>query len=262
MTITRLPETLGIYESMLDMSICRGDLPAAKLAFRAISSFSKYPVDTLSSVLIRASLLHFSVLPSEIIRVDMSDAWEIISGMCEASLDKRAYTIASFFINGVNTPLVHDFVRFSYSESGTCAIPLSTYMDRLLYKVVVSMNRVISDNKYFQFSSVPLTDVDDISSISTEYYLGSKSWIYNHIINYITVISNLSHREAEQALSIFEHNYTTKLIQYKLDYWDTLKQNIFKNTDVENLWNASLRKKVLSRTTEILETRLPIQMPG
>lgn len=261
--MTRFPETLGIYESMLDMSICRGDLPSAKLAFRAISLFSKYPVDTLVAVLSKASLLHFSALPEEILRLDMDDAWMIISGMCEADLDKRAYSIASLYIRGINDPIIHNFMRAKTSlDSYTSPAFLSTYLDKLLYEVVLSMNRRLPDKEYFQYSGVAFDDIENTSIIRPEYYLGSKSWIYDFAVDYVFHTSKLSRAESETMIGIMEHHYTYKLSYYEADYWRVLKNYVLKNNDMENLWITSLRKKVLSLIDAILETRLPTQMRG
>jgi len=261
--VTRFPETLGIYESMLDMSICRGDLPSAKLAFRAISLFSEYPVDTLISVLAKTSLVHFSVLPYEIIRLDMDDAWAIISGMCEAALDKRAYAVASLFIRGVPDPITHNFMRSkaSFGEYQSL-ISLHTYLDKVLYEVALSMGRIISDRNYFRYSGKPINEVESINNIDPVYYIGNKSWLFSYIVNYAAVISGISPEEVKSLITLLEHHYSAKFSYQELEYWQVLKEHTFKGNDMENLWKTSLRKKVLFQINEILETRLPILTPG
>ena len=89
----KLPESPGVYLSTLYMSICRGDMPSAKLAFRYISLYDNsafYFKDILS----KAALFHFSILPSEVERVTSKTAWGVISGMCKSPLDKRALALS------------------------------------------------------------------------------------------------------------------------------------------------------------------------
>lgn len=263
MNINRFPEKLGIYESMLDMSICRGDLPSAKLAFRAISLFSKDPVETLTCILTKVSLIHFSVLPEEVIRLDMEDAWPIISGMCTADLDKRAYSIACLFMRERLNPITHNFIRWKKSHEPYSLIPtISTYIDKLLYEVVLSMNRKLPDKEYFQYSGLPFDSVESTCVINPEYYLGINSWINPLIINYISVISGLTIEDAENILNIMECHSTNKVVLYEHDYWTPLKTYLLKDGVAENLWKTSLRKKVLSQVIEILETRVPILTLG
>lgn len=251
------------------MSICRGDLPSAKLAFKAISLFSKDPVGVLSTVLIRSSMMHFSVLPEEIFRLGIDDVWMVISGMCEANLDKRAYSIASLYIRDTprNNPIVQDLIRW-YKTSSKSTIPteLSTYIDTVLYNTVVSMNRKIKDTEYFRFSGVPFDEVSDISTIPVDYYLGAKSWILNYVVNYLNVISGYPKEDLKLMLNIFEAHLTHKTIQYEADYWQEMKKVVLggnkKLEHLETLWITSLRQKALSLVIEVLETRLPILERG
>lgn len=248
---------------MLDMSICRGDLPSAKLALRAISLFSKDPVGSLISTLTKTSLTHFSVIPEEILRLDMGNAWMIISGMCVADLDKRAHSIASLYLRGRSNPITHNFMRWKMAAEPYKITPyINTYMDKLVYEVVISMNRRLPDSEYFQFSGISFGDVEIISDIKPEYYLGAKSWLRDIVCRYIQIITKSSANDVEAILNILEQSYTTKIIQYDQDYWAVLKEDLFKNSDMENVWKTSLRKKVLSLVTEILEIRVPILMHG
>lgn len=267
--MTRFPETIGIYESLLEMSICRGDVLSAKLAYRAISLFHPTPLVYFSSLLSRISASYFSVFPAELLHLDLPTTWLIISAMCEADLDRRAYVTASLYLKeGISGGHVtHDLDRWIKSNR-RFEIPsfLVTSIDRLIYTSVASMNRVIPDLEYFQFSGVPIEEILSIHSILPEYYLGKKSWLRKFVEYNLTLHSGMPQATIMTMIDILELGLTYKSIQYEADFWTPFKrinlggeEESFK---LEELWTSSLRNKALSLINEVRATRPPIPKLG
>lgn len=267
--MTRFPENIGIYESMLEMSICRGDIPSAKLAYRAISLFHPYPLKYFSFLLGRIATSYFSIFPNELLHLDLTSTWAVISAMCEADLDRRAYVTASLYLkNGVaDSHITHDLDRWIKANRGFEAPSyLVTSIDRLTFTCTMSMNRVISDLEYFQFSGIPLEEIENISDIRSEYYLGKKSWLRRIVKRSLSVYSGIEDKIISNMIDILEVSYTDKPIQYAADFWIPYKKIILGGEEnvskLEELWTLFLRSKALSLITEARETRPPTPKLG
>ena len=146
--MVKIPEDPGVYLSALYMSICRGDIPSAKLAYRCISSCDRaafYFRDILS----KAALFHFSILPLEVERVTPHTAWGIISGMCKSPLDKRALALSIMELNGrTSNRASWEFNKWLKGNKGGHNTP-QPLQKRIIQDAVRYLNREVDNDEDF-----------------------------------------------------------------------------------------------------------------
>lgn len=249
--IQKFPEDIGVYLSILFMSICRGDIASAKLAYRHISLYDKaafYFRDILS----KASLFHFSILPLEVKNVTLYTAWEVISGMCRSPLDKRALSLSIIEINGrtSNSRIALEFNKWLRSNKATEGPP-QPLQKRLIQDAVRYLNKeanlnnddFLEETSFFSSRSEDILKIDNINKIYPMYYLGDWSWMRRSIESSLFIINNMV--DIGNIIDIFEINKPGDNIQFGRDYWESAKRSLFgSSTNVkqtEELWEMTLK---------------------
>ena len=263
----KIPENIGVYLSTLYISICRGDIPSAKLAYRYISSCDKAAF-YFKDVLAKASLFHFSILPIEVIEVTPQTAWGIISGMCRSPLDKRALALSILEINGrTSSRASWEFSRWLKSNK-TTAISPQPLQKRLTQDAVRFLNRsayleeeeYIDDVSFFSYKSEEITKVENINNISPMYYLGDWSWMRKPIESSLSIINNMV--DIDNIIDIFEVNRAGNNIQFGQEYWEFAKCSVFGDEAVvkrmEELWEITLKPAAMKLITTLQLHRIPM----
>ena len=243
---------------MLFMSICRGDLPSALVAYKYILSLSpaQHPHDILRSVIWKASAFHFSALPPEIINVEQNNIWNIISGMCNSCLDKRALSLFLMISNGSNNTKTTAFKK--WIERTPLDIKFNTLEDKMIHAAILHLNMGSSNiaDDFFSYNATPMEEVPFLSKIEPMYLLGNNSWFYKHIDNSLRIIYNSSN--VSNIIYLFEINKIVKKIEY-INYWEDAKFSVFgaQSDYIEELWNEKLQPYTETLLMDISQMRLP-----
>jgi hypothetical protein len=269
--VIRLPENLGIYLSTLYMSICRGDLPSAKLAYRHLC-LKPQPLSLFKDILSRAALFHFSVIPTEISNLTLQSVWDVISGMCKSSIDNRALSLSIMELNknhggNIEARRFHIWLKNNQLLLTSPLLLQKRLMmaavKYLIYQEADSFS-ILEDDSYFLYNKEPFLEVEVINSILPEYYLGDWSWFRVPVERSL----GLMHPDLDIAsiIDVFEINKTAKNIQFKESYWEPAKYSLFRTEDktkeMEGIWEKELKPKALQLITTLQESRLPIQTSG
>lgn len=258
--LTKLPENLEIYKSMLFMSICRGDLPAAYIAYKYISSLSppSHSYSIFSSILWKASAFHFSALPLEVVKLEGKNIWNIISGMCNSCIDKRALSL--FLMLSYKSSAQKSKLFKKWLDTNQILIRnFTTFEDKMIHSAITYLNQTdgILAEDFFSYNATPVNKVLPLTKIEPMYLLGSWSWFYKHIDNSLRIIYNSSN--ISNIIYLFEINKIMKKIDY-INYWEDAKFSILgaQCDYLEDLWNDKLQPYTRTLLNEMSEMRLPL----
>ena len=258
MILTRIPEDINIYTSMLYMSICRGDVSSAYLAYKYISLHNN-SYNILSTTLWRASAFHFSALPSEITKLPKNNIWEIILGMCNSLLDKRALSLFLILSNDNNFKKIKHFKKW-LELNKSIKYNFSSVEDRIIQSAIHYFNmteETIADD-YFSFNRSFVADSSLLpSKINPMYLLGKDSWFYKHIDNSLRIIYNSSN--ISNIIYLFEINKIVRKMEHE-NYWEDAKLSVLgaQNEYIEELWVETLQPYTEALLKDISEIRMPL----
>jgi hypothetical protein len=253
---TRVPEELGVYKSILYISICRGDLPSAALAYKYISLHNN-SYNILSAVLWKAAAFHFSALPSEIIHLEKNNIWKAIAGMCNSCLDKRALSLFLMLSNNSNTKSIRVFKNWLEANK-EMSQNFSSVEDRIVYAAIrhLQTNELDIAEDYFSYNA-PVDDNFALpSKINPMYLLGKDSWFYKHIDNSLGIIYNSSN--ISNLIYLFEINKIVRKMEHE-NYWEDAKLSVLgaQNEYIEELWVDTLQPYTEALLKDISEIRMP-----
>ena len=262
----KLPESPGVYLSTLYMSICRGDMPSAKLAFRYISLYDKAAF-YFKDILIKASLFHFSILPPEVEQVTSKTAWGVISGMCKSPLDKRALALSIMELNGrTSNRASWEFSKWLRNNKTIHSTP-QPLQKRILQDAVRYLNReidteesILDDDSFFSYKAEEINKVESINNIFPIYYLGDWSWMRRIVESSLPIINNMV--DIGNIIDIFEVNKAGNNIQFEQEYWEFAKRSVFGDAtnakQMEQLWEITLRPAAIQLITTLQLRRIPM----
>ena len=255
----KIPEEVGIYKSILTMSVSRGDDCRAQLAhnYLLVDHFQE-----LKECIVSTSLFNFSVLPEEVLVCSPETSWAIVSGMCNSLPDYRALSLSIlYFRNKLNDycPGAWKNIRpFLWKLSDS---PVS-YREAVVAAAVAYLggstkedNCVIVDD-YFSYNKSD-KQFGAVTQIPWEYYSGPKSWISPYIVNFLSSLT----RSREIAVSILEYleYYKTTMDILFPEEWAQAKEVEFDDvTKRERQWETELKPQVEEMVKEFLQLRLPI----
>lgn len=242
------------------MSICRGDIRSAYTAYSYILSFS--PVsnayDILYSVIRKASAFHFSALPGEVLRINPDTAWNVIAGMCNSCLDKRALSLFIMIYSNSNNQKAKAFKKWLEHNSPDYTT-FETFENKIIHSAItyLSMNEGNVAEDFFSYNAPISGELYCINKIEPMYFLGYNSWIYNYIDNSLRIIYNSSN--ISNIIYLFEINRIVRKMEH-INYWDDAKFSIFgaQADYFEELWNERLLPYAVSITNTIAEMRFPV----
>jgi hypothetical protein len=251
----RIPETDGIYQSILHMSISRGDASSAMLEF---SYLEKHNNPLLLSQITLSSLSVYSCLPEEVYNIYGESAKAILKGMLNTEvLDKRALSLAVMSMRGFSDKKYqHNIAGVKkYVFSGD---KYSNYLWLLLRAAV----EYLEDEEYpaDYFSALAGKDPVPAIIVPWEYYLGPDSWIRPYVLAYLESLGE-SRITAKDMLDFFEYYRTKEGYVYDY-YWNDTKEFVFGGKSAlkekEERWKTTLKPKVQNMVSELMESRLPV----
>jgi hypothetical protein len=251
----RIPETDGIYQSVLHMSISRGDASSAILAF---SYLAKHNSPLLLSQITFSSLSIYSCLPEEVCNIHSGSAKTILKGMLNTeAVDKRALSLAIMSMRGFSDKKYQHSIEGvkKYVFSGD---KYSNYLRLLLRAAVEYLEDEECPEDYFS----TLAEKDPVPAIIIpwEYYLGPDSWIRPYVLAYLESLGE-SRISAKDMLDFFEYYQTREGYVYDY-YWNDTKEFVFGGKfalrEKEERWKATLKPKVQNMVSELMESRLPV----
>ena len=256
MIFTRVPEELGVYKSILYISVCRGDLSSAYLAYKYISLYNN-SYNIFSSLLWKAAAFHFSALPSEIIHLEENSIWKVISGMCNSCLDKRALSLFLMLSNQGNTKSVRLFKKWLETNKET-AQNFSSVEDRTIHAAItyLHMDELDISEDYFSYNALTEDNLALPTKINPMYLLGKDSWFYKYIDNSLGIIYNSSN--ISNIIYLFEINKIVRKMEHE-NYWEDAKLSVLgaQNEYLEEFWVETLQPYTEALLKDISEIRMP-----
>lgn len=266
----RIPENISIYDSILEMSICRGDMSSAKLALRYYQS-REIDDSHLKYLLSRIVLTHFSFLTEEVHCVNYTTAWKIISGLCVTPLNYSALTLSILQIYGYDSPLLDEIKTWSFLQyKKKFVTPFKSKLASHLFIITcfLESNYLFSPfiKKEYITAGRSADTVSCATTIHPDYYLGESTWLRPHIVESIKSLLNWDSTSINNFITFYElysNNRDTSMNQI---LWEEVISCVFGSKDIykkmEHLWESQLKANVMDLITSILQLRLPIPENG
>jgi hypothetical protein len=252
----RIPEHISIYKSMLEMAVCRGDVPSVKLALKYILLRDNAGA-ILKNSLDKIVLQQYSLCPPvyELTLDELKN--EFIVWASEPSVDYRALSLAILYFKDTDFSIAQDFKI--WEKSYRPSINISSFKQLILFKAAKYIEEVgFEDTKVLTHKI--LLDIPTATAINIDYFLGEYSWVRPHIDSFLKI--SAPNINAHDVLNVFETNRTTKEIQH-MHYWDAAKTSLFEDpVKMESVWEMLIKPKVMDLITNLLTFRQPTEMSG
>ena len=253
----KIPEHISIYKSMLEMAVCRGDIPSVKLALKYIL-LKDNAINILLDSLHRIALQQFSYIYSPPDPVDLQCLEDdILYYATQTSVDFRALSLSILYFHSTLFQIELEFKE--WEKSYHPAVNISSLKQLIQYKAAVYLDEYRSKD-CLEAVDNNLLDIPIATSINYDYFLGDCSWVRPHVDSFFKV--SAPNVDITNVITVFEINKTNKNI-HNSHYWNAVKEALFVDPiKMESVWETILKPRAMNLIINQLTFAQPILMNG